>query len=367
MSKEPYYDEPRYYDIAFGQDIEREAGFVNAVLAKHARREVRSVLDIACGTGRFTLELARQGFDATGLDLSRAMLAYTRDRAHDESLLVELFAKDMTAFQLFRRYDAAICMTGSLNYLVGADRLKSHFSSVADHLRQGGVYLIDLAVAAGDGTQLPSPREWTGKRDTVEVTARYEVEPGGESSGIARERLTLVGRERGWERVWEQESNVHIGTWDQFRALIATIGGFEVAAAYADFSLEAIYEGGDGGNRVLVVLVKTAADRPVRTARPADRAGGRGDRRPGRGDRSGRDRPGRRDRPRREERRPRHGAGQPSGEGRGRPPAQAQAQTQAAAGRDAGGNTQEAPKRRRRRRPRRRKPKGPPTADKPQT
>ena len=54
-----------------------------AVLGALAPLEGKRVLEIACGTGRFTVMLAERGADAVGLDISRAMLAQGRAKAHD--------------------------------------------------------------------------------------------------------------------------------------------------------------------------------------------------------------------------------------------------------------------------------------------
>jgi len=53
-----------------------------AVLDAVGPVEDRSVLEIACGTGRFTVMLAERGADIVGLDISDAMLAQGREKAH---------------------------------------------------------------------------------------------------------------------------------------------------------------------------------------------------------------------------------------------------------------------------------------------
>jgi ubiquinone/menaquinone biosynthesis C-methylase UbiE len=54
-----------------------------AVLGALAPLEGKRVLEIACGTGRFTVMLAERGADVVGLDISRAMLAQGREKARD--------------------------------------------------------------------------------------------------------------------------------------------------------------------------------------------------------------------------------------------------------------------------------------------
>jgi ubiquinone/menaquinone biosynthesis C-methylase UbiE len=54
-----------------------------AVLTALAPLEEKRILEIACGTGRFTVMLAERGADVVGLDISRAMLAQGREKARD--------------------------------------------------------------------------------------------------------------------------------------------------------------------------------------------------------------------------------------------------------------------------------------------
>jgi len=73
-----------YYDAIYRRRVERvsrEIDFVEELSQKEAEREVKKVLDLACGTGIPTLELARRGYQIIGLDLHEEMLAVARRKA----------------------------------------------------------------------------------------------------------------------------------------------------------------------------------------------------------------------------------------------------------------------------------------------
>lgn len=332
------YDEPRYYDIAFGWDISSEVDFLEEVFRRFGRGAARSVLDLACGTGRFTLELARRGYLPAGLDFSRDMLAFARQKAAAQGLGVELFLKDMTDFALYRTFDAAICMTGSVGYISTAEALVQHLRHVAVHLVQGGLYVVDIPLvvvpeegAAGSGAGadggsgateavLPPPQEWAGQRDRIKVSARWELAgPYDAETQTATERLVLRGQERGWERVWEQETTFRLLRPQDIEPAVEAAGHFRIAAMYAGFDITDRVEGRAKGHRALVVLERMTAPEPVSAREDDEGAGtrrrmgaGRGrDGRPGSGGGRGRDgRPGvRGDRDRRD------GTGRPRGAG----------------------------------------------------
>jgi SAM-dependent methyltransferase len=297
VRREPFYNEPRYYDIAFGWDIQQELDFLTAALARHSRLDVRSVVDLACGTGRFAIGLARRGYQVSGIDLSRDMLSYAYEQARAARVPVELLLKDITDFNLFRRFDAAICMTGSIGYLQSAARLEMHLARVGEHLRRGGVYIIDAGLlgdeAAGEA-RLPPAQEWQQARDRVRVRARWEVLPAaaeeGAEAGVVLERFTLAGEERGWQRGWQQETLIRLYRPLELKAVVEASGQFELVACYQAPDPEAPPVPAEHmtGYRMLAALLKVGEDAPQRAAPAGDREkeqeGGPRGRRPGRRD-----------------------------------------------------------------------------------
>ncbi len=262
MSAERYYDEPRYYDIAFGWDHQAEVDFLAAAFAANAEGDVKSVLELGCGTGQWLLELSRRGYLVAGVDISRDMLEFARAKLAEVGLTAELFLKDMAEFSLYRRFDAAICMLATFSYLYPDERVRSHFRSVAQHLRPGGVYVIDLAIVPAGGQPEAAAQEWSSRRDQVSIHARWElIGPWDPASRTTSERLTLRGEERGWQRVWEQESLLKMYSLPEISAAAKEDGYFEVAAVYQGFDIAGQFGDDEAGGRALVVLRRT--DKPT--------------------------------------------------------------------------------------------------------
>lgn len=106
------------------------------------------VLELGCGTGRVGLPLAEAGNRVVGVDASPHMLARFREKlARTEPELaarVELVQADMRDFALDARFDLAIVAVKSFAYLVErADQLRA-LRRIADHLRPGGLLVLDL-------------------------------------------------------------------------------------------------------------------------------------------------------------------------------------------------------------------------------
>jgi 2-polyprenyl-3-methyl-5-hydroxy-6-metoxy-1,4-benzoquinol methylase len=68
------------------------------------------ILDVGCGTGRHSIELARRGYRVTGFDLSEDQLAKARENAAKANVEVEFFKQDACDFNFKEKYDAALML-----------------------------------------------------------------------------------------------------------------------------------------------------------------------------------------------------------------------------------------------------------------
>jgi len=102
-----------------------------------------SVLDVGCGHGRHSLELARRGFRVTGVDLSEPSLEVARRAASDEGLEVAFVRADMRDIAFEGHFEVAINMFTAFGYFEDdADHART-LSGIARALRVGGSLLID--------------------------------------------------------------------------------------------------------------------------------------------------------------------------------------------------------------------------------
>lgn len=101
------------------------------------------VLDLACGTGRMTHELAKRGYDMIGVDGSADMLsiAYAEKPENSNTLFLE---QDIRNFELYGTVGAITCCLDSLNYLLEDGDLCACFQTVWNYLDPNGLFLFDL-------------------------------------------------------------------------------------------------------------------------------------------------------------------------------------------------------------------------------
>lgn len=103
-----------------------------------------SVLDLCCGYGRHSLELARRGFHVTGVDLSEALLYMARKRAEQERLSVTFIQSDMREIDFNEEFDAVINFFTSFGYLENETEDEKVLERVATALKPDGKFLLDV-------------------------------------------------------------------------------------------------------------------------------------------------------------------------------------------------------------------------------
>ncbi|MBQ7335977.1 MAG: class I SAM-dependent methyltransferase [Clostridia bacterium] len=119
------------------------ADFVEACFDRFLPKRPELVLDLACGTGSMTLELAKRGYDMIGVDGSADMLSEAFSRAIGVPQILWL-QQDMRAFELYGTVVAVICCLDSLNYLLSPEDLARCFACVHNYLDPDGLFLFDM-------------------------------------------------------------------------------------------------------------------------------------------------------------------------------------------------------------------------------
>ena len=135
----------RVYDKLNGEvDYAAIASFYEAVFARYGIRP-ELVLDLGCGTGRMTLELARRGYDMIGVDGSAEMLSRAYERMWSEGAKGVLFLEqDMRSFELYGTVGAVVSTLDCINYLTGDGDLARCLSLVHNYLDPDGVFVFDV-------------------------------------------------------------------------------------------------------------------------------------------------------------------------------------------------------------------------------
>lgn len=138
-----------YYDEWNGEiDYAAWADGIEGFFERYATGRIRDVLDLACGTGRMTVELAKRGYELIGIDRSPEMLNIARTAAEKAGETVSprilYLMQEMTSFELYGTVDAVISCLDSVNHLTSNSDLTRCFSLVHNYLNPDGLFLFDV-------------------------------------------------------------------------------------------------------------------------------------------------------------------------------------------------------------------------------
>ncbi|HET7676386.1 MAG TPA: class I SAM-dependent methyltransferase [Candidatus Limnocylindrales bacterium] len=179
----------RYYDL----DLSEDPGDLDLYLAL-ARRTGGPILELAAGSGRLAVPLARAGFAVTAVDNDPAMLARARarwdephrrpPRGHDELALLEA---DLLEVDLGAHFGLVLLALNSLLLLVDRERQAAALRAMTRHLRPDGIAVVDAWLPAADELAAYDGRlvhEWTrtdpetGEQVTKWGSARFDSATG---------------------------------------------------------------------------------------------------------------------------------------------------------------------------------------------
>ena len=136
-----YSDFASVYDILMSQvDYPSLCDKFISLLKLHSHTP-HLVLDAACGTGAFTFELCKKGYDVTGVDNSVEMLDVARERIGTDALLL---CQDLTELDLFGTIDTAFCTLDGLNHITDETALFECIKKIALFTEPRGMFIFDV-------------------------------------------------------------------------------------------------------------------------------------------------------------------------------------------------------------------------------
>jgi predicted TPR repeat methyltransferase len=137
-----YSDYADFYDQGTTTDVTFKVNLVRQKINQY-NPYAKSLLELACGTGNILAQLVDE-YALTGIDLSPNMLKIAKEKLPS----AELYATDMTDFNLGKKFDVIICLFDSVNHLLSFEEWKALFDRAKEHLSDKGVFIIDMNTIA---------------------------------------------------------------------------------------------------------------------------------------------------------------------------------------------------------------------------
>lgn len=141
-----YYNNFSYYydDLTKNVNYKKRASYFHEIIKKFNGNTAGILLDLACGTGSISEEMAKLGYDVIGTDISDGMLNIAFDKKFDSGLNIQYLKQDMRNLDMFGTIDNTLCVLDSLNHLPTLENIKQTFGRVSLFAEPNGLFIFDM-------------------------------------------------------------------------------------------------------------------------------------------------------------------------------------------------------------------------------
>lgn len=135
-----WFNSPYYHLLYHNRDIQEAADFIDHLVAHVQPPKDAMMLDLACGKGRHSIQLARKGFDVTGVDLSEESIAEAQQHEHEH---LHFFVHDMRLPFWVNYFDYVLNLFTSFGYFDTRREHDNAIRTMAQSLKPGGTLIMD--------------------------------------------------------------------------------------------------------------------------------------------------------------------------------------------------------------------------------
>lgn len=141
----PYSQLASIYDYVMRHvDYDRWANYLQRTFQK-TEIDIKTVLDISCGTGNLLMRLQAKGFRSFGFDSSRQMATIAHRKAQHAQNIPLIWLANMCRFRLHNPVEAIYCTYDSVNYCPDIITFSALLQSVGSALTVGGIFVFDVS------------------------------------------------------------------------------------------------------------------------------------------------------------------------------------------------------------------------------
>lgn len=152
---DPYVDFAERYDLSFGLFGKHDPQVFEFFRQIFAQNNVQTVLDCACGTGRYLPLFHALGYKVSGSDVSESMLLQARINLTENGLPIPLFQADFRELpdHFQQPFDAVVCLA-AISFMPDKAECLKAIKSMVQVLHPGGILIL---------TAMPTDRQWKEK------------------------------------------------------------------------------------------------------------------------------------------------------------------------------------------------------------
>ena len=228
-----------FYDI-FYQDkpYSKEAAFVDELLKRHAQGENKTLLELACGTGRHAFEFEKLSYQILATDYSQDILRVARQKADALQSKVIFELQDMRSLAIPPQpYDAVVCLFDSIGYVQTNEAILQVFAGIRQNLRQNGLFVFEFwhAAAMLRNYEQSRQRKWQVGAGEIARTSTTRLEVSRQLAHVTYDIVEFDEKQQRISELKETQTNRYFLV--QEMAALLQCGGLapvEFVTAYED-------------------------------------------------------------------------------------------------------------------------------------
>ncbi len=135
-----------WYDLLTGEiDYPARANYFDTMIRQRYPVKADTILlDLACGTGKLSVEFSRLGYDVIGVDASEDMLCEAMAKGYGGEKPVLYLCQGMDSLDLYGTVDVTVCALDSLNHMTDPAKVRAALGKVGLFTSPGGLFIFDV-------------------------------------------------------------------------------------------------------------------------------------------------------------------------------------------------------------------------------
>lgn len=211
------------------EDTKRQVDFLAEKLKLKGNERI---LDLACGFGRHSLELARRGYEVVGVDITPDYIGYACGQADKERLNARFICSDIRDIDFENEFDIVLNMAdGAVGYLENDEENLRIFKTVSKALKLGGKHFMDIMNGSYAITHFPC-KMWDAGEKCLTLS---NFEWDSDTKTLIYGQLDFPYGEPLPVPIMNEGNTIRLYTLDEVGSIFSDLG-MSICESYADFS-----------------------------------------------------------------------------------------------------------------------------------
>lgn len=239
MKKELVLDNSEEYDDPVLYDKENDFAHEIPFLLKWIKDTKGTIIDLACGTGRVTIPLAREGHRLIGVDIHENMLEQAKKKSSEQKLHIEWVEQDCTNLSLNVTSQLVYMVGNSFQHFLTNDVQDKLLKSVNEHLDKEGIFIFDTRFPSQEELLQPVTEEYWRTYVDEETNGEVDVYTISKYDSLNQiQHYTTIRRIKNELNLVIEEKKTNISlryVYPKEMERLLAEHGFEIQHIYADW------------------------------------------------------------------------------------------------------------------------------------